>query len=88
VPVKFALEVGRVFELNFTFALLHTWIDFKSPFFAGTNAWATRYELGFQFLLGKHALIGFSPFALHVLSAESVGVISAYEPRLWFGLGF
>ena len=88
VPVQFALELGRVFEMNFTFALLHTWINFRSPFFAGTNAWASRLEYGLQFRLGNHAFLGLSPLSFHVVSAESIGVINSWEPRMWFGMSF
>jgi len=88
VPVKFALEIGRVFEMNLSVAFLHTWINFRSPFFEGTNAWATRWEMGMQFLLGKHAILGLTPLSFHILSAESIGVINSYEPRMWFGMGF
>jgi hypothetical protein len=88
VPFQFVLEAGRRFDLHFTFALAHTWIKFASPFFASTSAWGTRWEMGFNILLGQSAFLGFSPLCINVVSAEDIGVITTYEPRIWFGLSF
>lgn len=88
VPFQFVIEASRRIDIPFTFALTHTWIDFKSPFFAGTNAWGTRWEVGFQLLLGNYAMLGFSPFSFNVISGEDIGVIASYEPRIWYGMSF
>lgn len=88
VPFQFVIQAGRRFDLHFTFALAHTWIKFRSPFFASTSAWGTRWEFGFNILLGNTAFLGFSPICFNVLSAEDIGVVTTYEPRMWFGLSF
>jgi len=88
VPFQFVIEASRRIDIPFTFALTHTWIDFKSPFFTGATAWGTRWEVGFQILLGNYAMLGFSPFSFNVISGEDIGVITSYEPRIWFGMSF
>jgi prolipoprotein diacylglyceryltransferase len=86
VPLELVFGVSRRLEITTELAIHHTWILFDSPFFPPTNAWGTRFGLGLQFPLGSRGLLGFTPLAGNVLSAQSIGVVTTWEPRLWGGV--
>jgi prolipoprotein diacylglyceryltransferase len=91
VPLELVLEVGRKLELIADLVVLHTWFLWApdaSAFYPNTNAYGLRLGAGAQLALGSHALLGVSPFAFTTVASETVGVITAYEPRLWVALAF
>ncbi|WP_394826983.1 prolipoprotein diacylglyceryl transferase [Pendulispora albinea] len=88
VPFQFALEAGRHFEVRGIFVPTHTWLVWDTKAFANVNVWALRMGAEVAWAVSSHVTFGLSPIGFNVISAESVGVITTYEPRLSFGLVF
>jgi len=86
VPLEMVFGVSRRVELTTELTLHHTWILFDSPFFPPTNAWGARFAFGMQFPLRNRGFLGFTPLAGNVLSAQSIGVVTTWEPRFWGGV--
>jgi hypothetical protein len=88
IPLELVFEVGRHVELNFDLVLSNTWFVWlgdTASYFPSTNAYGLRLGGGMQLALGSHMLLGGSPLAFTTVSSETVGVITAWEPRLWLG---
>lgn len=91
VPADFVLEVGRRLELIGEIEIHNTWFLWAGSagsYFTNTNAYGARLAGGLQLALGSHVLLGASPIAFSGVSSETVGVITSFEPRVWFGFDF
>ncbi|WP_394848294.1 prolipoprotein diacylglyceryl transferase [Pendulispora brunnea] len=88
VPFQFALEAGRHLEVRAIFVPTHTWLVWDTKVYANVNVWALRMGAELAWVVSSHVTLGLSPIGFNVISAESVGVITSYEPRLSFGLAF
>ncbi len=88
LPLRFALGLGRHFEMNFGATPGYTNIDFVAPYFQSAHAFMMRLELGLQFPIIPNFALGFSPLGFTVLGAGSIPVVFAYEPRVWAGAAF
>jgi prolipoprotein diacylglyceryltransferase len=91
IPAALVFEVGRRVEFLVEGALFNTWFVWSgssSSYFANTNAYGMRLGAGMQLALGSHLLLGASPLEFATTSSETVGVITAWEPRAWLGLDF
>ncbi len=86
LPLEFVFGASKYLEITTELTIGHSWLFFDSPFFAATNAWGTRFELGMQFPIGSRALLGLTPFAANVLSSQTIGVLTTWEPRFWGGV--
>ena len=88
IPLE--LDIGVTRKIDITLAMIphYDWINFNSSFFQTTNAWATRFEAGLQGKIGQWFMLGGTPFAFNVLSAETTGVITTWEPKIWGGVSF
>ncbi|MEO7327001.1 MAG: prolipoprotein diacylglyceryl transferase family protein [Minicystis sp.] len=86
VPLMLVFGASKRVEIDAALVINHTWILFDSPFFATTNAWGTRFELGLQFPLGSRGLLGVTPLAGNVMSSQTIGVVTTWEPRFWGGV--
>jgi hypothetical protein len=88
IPLELVFEIGRRVEINFDFVLSNTWFVWlgdAANYYPTTNAYGLRLGGGIQLALGSHMLLGVSPFGFTTVSSETVGVITAWEPRLWLG---
>jgi phosphatidylglycerol:prolipoprotein diacylglycerol transferase len=88
IPLELVFEIGRRVEFNFDFVLSNTWFVWlgdAANYYPTTNAYGLRLGGGIQLALGSHMLLGVSPFGFTTVSSETVGVITAWEPRLWLG---
>jgi prolipoprotein diacylglyceryltransferase len=91
VPGDLVFEVGRHLEMTLEAAVFNTWFDWtgsSGSYFANTNAYGMRLAGGAQLALGSRVLLGASPLAFSTVSSQTVGVITTWEPRAWFGLDF
>ena len=91
IPLELVLELGKRAEIDLDFVLLNTWFVWApdaSLYFPTTNAYGIRVAAGAQVALGSHMLLGVSPLAFTTVSSETVGVITAFEPRVWVGVDF
>jgi prolipoprotein diacylglyceryltransferase len=91
VPADLVFEVSRHVEMLVEGAIFNTWFQWTGSsgnYFANTNAYGMRLAGGAQLALGPRVLLGVSPVAFSTVSSETVGVITAWEPRAWFGLDF
>jgi prolipoprotein diacylglyceryltransferase len=86
LPLGLTFGVSKYVELETLLTLEHNWIFFDSPYFSATNAWGARFEMGLLFPIGSHFLLGAAPLAFSVLSGQTTGVVTTYEPRLIVGL--
>ena len=91
VPADLVFEVSRHVEMLVEGAIFNTWFQWtgsSGSYFENTNAYGMRLAAGAQLALGPRVLLGVSPLAFSTVSSETVGVITAWEPRAWFGLDF
>ncbi len=86
--VEGVIEASRYFELTFTLAPHHTWIDFKSPFWEDTRAFGARTAMNGQLILVDRVVVIFSPLAANLTRSDSVRTLFQWEPRIGAGLLF
>lgn len=88
VPFEFVFELGRYVELPVAVVPGITFISFDDPRFEGDTAFDIRIQAGLQFILNPRFTLGLSPFSFDFVVPDTLGNMTTFEPRMWFGASF